>query len=106
MLRPAVRLDEPDGLLDRALLVRADGEAEVARVDVLLVGGQGDPAARRRDALDADEDVHAGAQPGCGSFSGSNSGVAADDGDRHRVALAEVLDERASCRPTAYSGGR
>ena len=29
----AVRLDEPDRLLDAALLVRADGEAEVARVD-------------------------------------------------------------------------
>ena len=35
----AVGLDDPDGLLDRALLVRADGEAEEPRVDV---------AARRR----------------------------------------------------------
>ena len=70
--RPAVRLDDPDRLLDRALLVRADGEAEVARVDRLLVGGQGDLAGRRRDPLDADQDPH---QALTRVFSGSNSGV-------------------------------
>ena len=57
----AVGLDEPDRLLDRALLVRADDEAEELGVDVLRVGGQVDPAARGGDALDADEDVHASA---------------------------------------------
>ena len=38
--RAALRLDDPDGLLDRALLVRADREAEEPRVDVAAVGGQ------------------------------------------------------------------
>ena len=70
--RPALRLDDPDRLLDRALLVRADGEAEVAGVDRLLVGGQRDLAGGRRDALDADQDVH---QARTRAFSGSNSGV-------------------------------
>ena len=56
--RSAMRLDDPDRLLDRALLVRADREPEVAGVDRLLVGGQGDLPGRGRDALDADEDVH------------------------------------------------
>ena len=41
----AVLLDDPDGLLDRALLVRADDEAEVARVDRPGVVGEHDPAA-------------------------------------------------------------
>ena len=44
--RAAVPLDEPQRLLDRALLVRADREPEVARVDRLLVGGERDPRAR------------------------------------------------------------
>jgi hypothetical protein len=52
-----VTLDEPQRLLDRALLVRADREAEVAGVDLLLVDGERDPRAGLRDALDADGDV-------------------------------------------------
>ena len=70
---PAIRLDQPDRLLDRALLVRADREPEIARVDRLLVGGQGDLSGRRRDPLDADEDVHDQARTRL--LSGSNSGV-------------------------------
>ena len=54
---PAVRLDELHGGLDGALLVRAGREAEVRRVDGLLVGGQVDPRARRRHPLDADQDL-------------------------------------------------
>ena len=71
--RAAVGLDDPDGLLDRAFLVRADREAQVAGIDRLLVGGQRDLPGRRRDALDADEDVHRQARTR--AFSGSNSGV-------------------------------
>ena len=54
----AVRLDQPDRLLDAALLVRADREPEVLRLDRLRVLGEDDLAARHRDALDADEDPH------------------------------------------------
>ena len=53
-----MRLDEPDRLLDAALLVRADREAEVPGVDRLLVVGQDDPPAGHRHALHADEDLH------------------------------------------------
>ena len=75
--RAALRLDDPDGLLDRALLVRADREAEEPGVDRLPVGGQDDPAAGRGHALDADEDVHRRVdQLRIRLFSGSNSGVA------------------------------
>ena len=57
--RAALALDDPHRLLDAALLVRADGEAEVAwsrsraasSVSVDLAAGQ-------RHALDADADVH------------------------------------------------
>ena len=44
----AVRLDELDRLLDRALLVRARREREVPRVDRATVGGQRDLRAGRR----------------------------------------------------------
>src|SRR5207244_12079220 len=47
-----------DGFLNRALLVRADRESEVTRVDLLPVRGQGDLAGGGGDALDAGEDVH------------------------------------------------
>ena len=39
--RAAVRLDQPDGLLDGALLMRADGEAQELGVDVLRVARSG-----------------------------------------------------------------
>ena len=55
----AVLLHQPHGLLHAALLVRADREAEVARLERLLVGGQHHLAAGERHALDADEDPHA-----------------------------------------------
>ena len=54
----ARRLDQPDRLLDAALLVRADREAEVLRLDRLLVGGEDDPPARHRHALHAGQDPH------------------------------------------------
>ena len=54
----AARLDEAHGLLDAALLVRADREAEMPRVDLLLVGREHDPAAGHGHALDADQDFH------------------------------------------------
>ena len=42
----------------RAFLVRADDEPEEARVDRPPVVSEDDPAAGRRNALDADEDAH------------------------------------------------
>ena len=56
-------------------------------------------------ALHADQDLHRTGSS-CVS-SGSNSGVGADDGDGHRVALVHVLD-RSSCRPRprARAAGR
>ena len=64
-------LDQPDRLLGPALLVRADGEAEVPGLDRALVVGQRRLAAGERDPLDADEDVHDRTR----LLSGSNSGV-------------------------------
>ena len=103
----AVLLDEPHRLLDAALLVRADREAEVARLDRLLVGGEDHAPAGQRDALDADEDPHAGTASAARmrSLSGSKIGV--------EPATATVTGKRspmystASCSPTtACSGGR
>ncbi len=54
----AVRLDQADRLLDAALLVRADREPEVLRLDRLRVLGEHDLPARHRHPLDADEDPH------------------------------------------------
>jgi hypothetical protein len=68
----AVPLDQAHGLLGAALLVRADGEAEVARVDRALVGRQHDLAAGCGHALHAHEHVHDRIL----AFSGSKSGVA------------------------------
>ena len=56
--RPAVLLDDPHRLLDRALLVGAHREPEERRVDRLTVRCDVDPGTRRRHALDADEDAH------------------------------------------------
>ena len=64
-------LDQPDGLLGRALLMGADREAEIARVDLAGVGAEGHPTAGLGDPLDADQDVHARIL----AFSGSKIGV-------------------------------
>ena len=58
--RAAVRLDKPDGLLDRALLVRARRVPEVLRVDRPPVGGERDAGTRRGNPLDAGEDAQRG----------------------------------------------
>ena len=68
----AVRLHEPHGFLDPALLVRGDREPEVLGRDRLGVLGQHDLPAGQRHALDADEDVHERMR----AFSGSKTGVA------------------------------
>ena len=103
----AVLLGQPHRLLDAALLVGADREAEVAGLELLLVRGQHHLAAGQRHALDADEDVHVstGSAARTRSLSGSNSGV--------EPATATVTGKRspmystASCAPTvACSGGR
>ena len=73
--RAAQQFGQPDGLLDRAFLVRADGEARGPDVYFLPVGGQLDLAADRGHPLDADQDVHPG-QDLIRSSAGSNSGVA------------------------------
>ena len=72
-----MRLDQPHRLLDPALLMRADREAQVARLDRLLVGREHHPPARERHALYADEDPHVrtGSAAFTRSLSGSNSGV-------------------------------
>src|SRR3989442_1180117 len=66
--RSPVLLRDPERLLDRALLVRRDREAEQTRVDRLRVGGEGDPGPCLRNSLDADEDVQLRTRV----FSGSN----------------------------------
>src|SRR4029079_2091063 len=55
---PAVRLDEPHGLLDTALLVRADREPEVPGLDRPVVVREHDRAAGHRHPFHADEDPH------------------------------------------------
>src|SRR5262249_52448795 len=74
---------------------------EMARVDVGAVVRQQDPAARRRDALDADEDVHERMR----AFSGSNSGrlpaTATVTGYR-----SPKYSTRSFVPSTACSGGR
>ena len=69
----AVLLDKAHGLLDGAFLVGADGGAQVFRIDGPGIPRQGDPAGHRRDALDADEDLHRQAR--IRSLSGSNNGL-------------------------------
>src|SRR6056297_2662174 len=71
--RPAVFLLELDGSLNRALLMRAECEAELVGVDGHPVLGQHDCAAERGIALDANADFH---QLTIRSLFGSNSGVA------------------------------
>ena len=73
--RAAEPLGQLDGLLHRALLVRADGEARGAGVDFLPVGGHQHLPADGGHPLDADQDVHPG-QHRIRSLAGSNSGVA------------------------------
>ena len=51
------RCGDAHGFFHGALLVRADGEAEVTGLNVLRVWGQRDAGAGRRDAFDADENV-------------------------------------------------
>ena len=67
----AVSLDETDGFLDAALLVRADREAEMPGLDRLRVVGQVILPARQRHALHADENPHERTLV----FSGSKIGV-------------------------------
>src|SRR5262245_24551751 len=69
--RAALLLDDPDRLLDAALLVRADRVAEEPGVDRLPVRGQDDAPSRLRHALHTDEDVHDRMR----MLSGSKSGV-------------------------------
>ena len=90
-------LDDPHRLLDAALLVRADREAEVARLERLLVGRQDHLAAGERDALDADEDPHVstGSAALTRSLSGSKSGV--------EPATATVTGKRSPMYSTASS---
>ena len=90
--RAAVGLDDPHRLLDAALLVRADREAEVAGLDRALVLGEDDLAAGQRHALDADEDVH---HDRMRLFSGSKIGV--------DPATATVTGNRSAMYSTASS---
>ena len=94
-------LDDPDGLLDAALLVRADREAEVAGLDRALVAGEDDLAAGDRHALDADEDVHERMRV----FSGSKIGV--EPATATVTGYCSAMYSTASCSPSrACSGGR
>ena len=58
--RAARPLGDLHRLLDRAFLVRADGEPGHPGVDLLPVRGHRDLAAHGGDALDADENLHDG----------------------------------------------
>src|SRR5215207_3056070 len=99
--RAAVLLDDPDGLLDAALLVRADREAEVAGLDRALVVRQDDLAAGDRHALDADEGAHERMRV----FSGSKSGV--DPATATVTGYCSAMYSTLSCSPSrACSGGR
>ena len=68
----AVGLDQANGLLDPAFLVRRDGEAEVPGLDRLGVLGEHDAPTRQWDPLDAGEDPHERIL----AFSGSNTPAA------------------------------
>src|ERR1700694_6255729 len=67
----AVRLDQPDRLLDAALLVRADGETKVSRLQSLSVAGEHHPSSGQRNSFDADKNFHTRIR----RFSGSKTGV-------------------------------
>src|SRR5438045_8378938 len=56
----ASRLDQADGLFDAALLVRADGEAEVLCLERGRFRVEHHLAARERHSLDADQYPHQG----------------------------------------------
>ena len=73
----AVLFDQAHGLLDPALLVGADGEAQVACLQCARVCAENHPAARQRHPLDADEDPHVstGSAALTRSLSGSKIGV-------------------------------
>ena len=95
-------LDEPHRLLDAALLVGADREAEMLRLDRLLVLGEDDPAAGHRHALDADEDLHDRIL----AFSGSK-GARAPTTSTVTGKRSFMYSTASSCEPsTACSGGR
>src|SRR6478735_7229729 len=66
----ALCLGDPHSLLDRALLVRRDREAEVLRLDRLLIDGEHHLPAGDRDALHTAKDPHERIL----SLSGSNGG--------------------------------
>ena len=86
----ALRLDDAHRLLDAALLVRRDREAEVPRLDRLLVVGQHHLPAGDRHPLDADEDPHERTR----AFSGSKTGVESFVATVDRILLADVLDQQ------------
>ena len=101
--RAARRLGDLRRELDRALLVRADGEAHVPRVDGQPVVGQQHLAGHVRHPLDADQDTFVMRESASLCRVEQRRRVRRADGDR--VALAEVLDlaasSRASRRPAA-----
>ena len=97
-----MRLDDLHRLLDAALLVRADREAEVACLDRALVAGEDDLSAGERHALDADEDVHHDLMR---AFSGSKIGV--EPTTATVTGYRSAMYSTASSPPsTACSGGR
>src|ERR1019366_1795221 len=97
----AVLLHQPDRLLDGALLVRTDREAEMAGLDRLLILGQRDLAPGQRHPLDADQDVHERTRELSGSNTGVESMVATVTG------YCSPMYSTSNCVPTwACSGGR
>ena len=87
----AVRLDEPDRLLDRALLVRARREGEVPRVDrapsavsVICAPGAGTRFTQTRMRSNAGQPFM--------RVVGIEQRARAGDGDLHRVVLVHVAD--------------
>src|SRR5207253_2002710 len=97
----AARLDDPDGLLHPALLVRRDREAEVTRLERLLVRGQHHAPAGDRHAFDTDQNSHERTRVFSGSKTGVASFVTTVTGKR------SCMYSTASSSPTfARSGGR
>ena len=98
----AVRLHDLHGLLHPTLLVRADGEAEMAGLDRPPVFGQDDRPSGHGDTLDADEDPHDRILAFSGSKIGRAPTTATVTGKRSFMySTARSVDPSTAC-----SGGR
>src|ERR1035437_519850 len=99
----SVRLNQPDGLFDTALLVRAHGEPEVTRLQGLPVTCEDHPPSGERHTLGADQNPERHERMRW--FSGSKTGV----GPATATVTGYSSPMYSTARPapgTACSGGR